>query len=186
MFQAKRLSAARNRSRLLTRTNERTRTMISTRTASRCRAARMRRARTLTGCPWHDVKSMLRAGRLAPDPSAHGARLDPVRQRRPPSHRRDAVRGSDAAPRCRCRWRRSTTRCTSSPKSACCVRSRSTARRPISTPTSPTHHHFFVEGDDELLDIPSADVIVGKTPAAPEGYEVARVDVVVRLREDNS
>jgi Fur family iron response transcriptional regulator len=45
-----------------------------------------------------------------------------------------------------------------------------------------SHHHFFVEGEDELLDIPSADVIVGKTPAPPEGYEIARVDVVVRLR----
>ena len=44
------------------------------------------------------------------------------------------------------------------------------------------HHHFFIEGDDELLDIPGADVIVGKTPAPPEGYEIARVDVVVRLR----
>lgn len=44
------------------------------------------------------------------------------------------------------------------------------------------HHHFFVEGEDELLDIPAADVIVGKTPTPPEGYEIARVDVVVRLR----
>jgi Fur family iron response transcriptional regulator len=44
------------------------------------------------------------------------------------------------------------------------------------------HHHFFVEGDDELLDIPGADVVVGKTPAPPDGYEIARVDVVVRLR----
>jgi Fur family iron response transcriptional regulator len=45
-----------------------------------------------------------------------------------------------------------------------------------------SHHHFFVEGEDELLDIPGAEVIVGKTPKAPAGYEVARVDVVVRLR----
>ena len=44
------------------------------------------------------------------------------------------------------------------------------------------HHHFFVEGEDELLDIPGAEVIMDKTPSAPEGYEVARVDVVVRLR----
>ena len=44
------------------------------------------------------------------------------------------------------------------------------------------HHHFFVEGENELVDIPSADVIVGDTPAAPEGYEVARIDIVVRLR----
>ena len=45
-----------------------------------------------------------------------------------------------------------------------------------------SHHHFFVEGEDQLLDIPSSDVIVGKTPEAPEGYEIARVDVVVRVR----
>ena len=44
------------------------------------------------------------------------------------------------------------------------------------------HHHFFVEGGNELLDIPGAEVIVDKTPTAPEGYEIARVDVVVRLR----
>jgi Fur family iron response transcriptional regulator len=46
-----------------------------------------------------------------------------------------------------------------------------------------THHHFFIEGRDELVDIPSNDVMVGKTPAPPEGYEIARVDVVVRLRK---
>src|SRR5664279_4500946 len=44
------------------------------------------------------------------------------------------------------------------------------------------HHHFFVEGDDVLLDIPSAEVVVGKTPVPPEGYEIAHVDVVIRLR----
>lgn len=45
-----------------------------------------------------------------------------------------------------------------------------------------THHHFFVEGEDELLDIPGADVLVGSNPTPPAGYEVARVDVIVRLR----
>ncbi len=44
------------------------------------------------------------------------------------------------------------------------------------------HHHFFVEGDHELLDIPAAETIVSKLPEAPEGYEIARIDVVVRLR----
>ena len=44
------------------------------------------------------------------------------------------------------------------------------------------HHHFFIEGSDELLDIPSAEVVVGKTPVPPEGFEIERVDVVVRLR----
>ena len=44
------------------------------------------------------------------------------------------------------------------------------------------HHHFFVEGDNALVDIPGAEKIVGKTPDAPPGYEIARIDVVVRLR----
>ena len=43
------------------------------------------------------------------------------------------------------------------------------------------HHHFYVEGDSQLLDIPD-EVILDKVPTPPEGYEVARVDVVVRLR----
>ena len=46
-----------------------------------------------------------------------------------------------------------------------------------------SHHHFFIEGADELVDIPSAEVVVGKTPLPPEGYEIDRVDVVVRLRK---
>src|ERR1700688_3315270 len=45
------------------------------------------------------------------------------------------------------------------------------------------HHHFFVEGANELVDIPGAEVIVGKTPTPPEGFEIERVDVVVRLRK---
>jgi Fur family iron response transcriptional regulator len=45
------------------------------------------------------------------------------------------------------------------------------------------HHHFFIEGTDELIDIASPEVVVGKTPVPPQGYEVARVDVVVRLRK---
>lgn len=44
------------------------------------------------------------------------------------------------------------------------------------------HHHFFLEGENALLDIPGDDIVVGKAPKAPEGYEVARIDVVVRLR----
>jgi Fur family iron response transcriptional regulator len=45
------------------------------------------------------------------------------------------------------------------------------------------HHHFFVEGDNELVDIPNAEVLLDKLPSAPAGYEVARVDVVVRLKK---
>ena len=45
------------------------------------------------------------------------------------------------------------------------------------------HHHFFVEGDNALVDIPGAEELVSKMPVAPAGYEIARVDVVVRLRK---
>jgi len=44
------------------------------------------------------------------------------------------------------------------------------------------HHHFFIEGENDLVDIPQSEVVVGKTPTPPPGYEVARIDVVVRLR----
>lgn len=44
------------------------------------------------------------------------------------------------------------------------------------------HYHFFVEDGDELVDIPSANVVVEKLPTAPDGYEVVRVDVLVRLK----
>src|ERR1700693_2324437 len=44
------------------------------------------------------------------------------------------------------------------------------------------HHHFFVEDENAVVDIPGPDVLVGKAPVAPEGYEIARIDVVVRLR----
>jgi Fur family transcriptional regulator, iron response regulator len=44
------------------------------------------------------------------------------------------------------------------------------------------HHHFFIESENDLVDIPHAEVVVGRTPTPPEGYEVVRVDVVVRLR----
>ncbi len=48
------------------------------------------------------------------------------------------------------------------------------------------HHHFFVEGDNALVDIPGADDIIGKLPPVPEGYDIARIDVVVRLRRKDN
>jgi Fur family iron response transcriptional regulator len=44
------------------------------------------------------------------------------------------------------------------------------------------HHHFYVEDANELVDIPNAEVTVDKLPQAPAGYEIARIDVVVRLK----
>jgi Fur family iron response transcriptional regulator len=44
------------------------------------------------------------------------------------------------------------------------------------------HHHFFVEGEGELLDIPDTDALLGGDPTPPAGFEIERVDVIVRLR----
>ena len=44
------------------------------------------------------------------------------------------------------------------------------------------HHHYYLEDRHELMDIPPTDVAVGEVPAPPAGYEVVRIDVVVRLR----
>jgi Fur family iron response transcriptional regulator len=47
------------------------------------------------------------------------------------------------------------------------------------------HHHYFIEGEEELFDIPGTGAVLDNPPTAPEGYEIARVDVVVRLRRTN-
>lgn len=44
------------------------------------------------------------------------------------------------------------------------------------------HHHFYIEDRHELIDVSPTDMIVGKAPVPPDGYEIARIDVVVRLR----
>lgn len=43
------------------------------------------------------------------------------------------------------------------------------------------HYHFFYEEDNRVVDIPGG-VRVDGLPDVPEGMEVTRVDVVVRLR----
>jgi Fur family iron response transcriptional regulator len=48
------------------------------------------------------------------------------------------------------------------------------------------HHHFFVEDDDAVIDIPAGKLGVGHLPEPPAGYEISRVDVVVRLRRIKS
>ena len=45
------------------------------------------------------------------------------------------------------------------------------------------HHHFFVEGRNEVMDIPVSNLEIGNLPEAPEGMEIAHVDVIIRLRE---
>ena len=44
------------------------------------------------------------------------------------------------------------------------------------------HHHFFIEGENRVIDIPGRGVGMNSLPCAPEGMEIVRVDVVVRVR----
>ncbi len=44
------------------------------------------------------------------------------------------------------------------------------------------HHHFLLEDDNQLLDIPGKGVAVNHINDIPEGMEIARIEVVVRLR----
>lgn len=44
------------------------------------------------------------------------------------------------------------------------------------------HPHFFWEDSAELTDAPSEGLKIVSLPQAPEGTEIARVDVVIRLR----
>lgn len=46
------------------------------------------------------------------------------------------------------------------------------------------HHHFFHEENGALVDIPADDIRVSALPDAPDGTEISRVDVIVRVRSE--
>lgn len=48
------------------------------------------------------------------------------------------------------------------------------------------HHHFFDERTGKLSDIPEDHIEISRLPAAPEGQEIERVEVIVRLRQPAS
>ena len=45
------------------------------------------------------------------------------------------------------------------------------------------HPHFFWEDESRLSDAPSDQLVIQRLPQAPEGVEIASVDVVIRLRK---
>ena len=45
-----------------------------------------------------------------------------------------------------------------------------------------SHHHFFVDHEDRLLDVPEPGVEIEQLPQPLPGYEIAGVDVIVHLR----
>jgi len=47
------------------------------------------------------------------------------------------------------------------------------------------HHHFFYPESGSLKDIPGDQVTMQVLPAAPEGTQIERVDVIVRLKSSD-
>lgn len=47
------------------------------------------------------------------------------------------------------------------------------------------HHHFFFVDDGRLQDISAEEVSIGDLPGAPDGAEVERVDVIVRVKSSD-
>lgn len=45
------------------------------------------------------------------------------------------------------------------------------------------HHHFYFERDGQLIDIEGAEITVADLPPVPEGMEISRVDVLIRLSD---
>jgi Fur family iron response transcriptional regulator len=49
--------------------------------------------------------------------------------------------------------------------------------------TNPSvHHHFFVDHEDRLFDVPEPGVVIDLLPQPLPGYEISRVDAIVHLR----
>jgi len=44
------------------------------------------------------------------------------------------------------------------------------------------HPHFYFEEDGALIDAAKSELKIASLPTPPDGYEVAKVDVVMRLR----
>ncbi|WP_170332946.1 iron response transcriptional regulator IrrA [Ruegeria arenilitoris] len=45
------------------------------------------------------------------------------------------------------------------------------------------HPHFYWEDETRLSDAPSDQLVIQRLPEAPDGVEIASVDVVIRLRK---
>lgn len=45
------------------------------------------------------------------------------------------------------------------------------------------HHHFYVEDEQRMIDIPADSVVFRALPQPPAGMEVSHVDVVIRVRK---
>ena len=46
------------------------------------------------------------------------------------------------------------------------------------------HHHFYLERDGSLMDIPGASITLAKLPTPPTGMKISRVEVIVRIEDE--
>jgi Fur family iron response transcriptional regulator len=56
------------------------------------------------------------------------------------------------------------------------------ARSYFDTDTS-DHHHFYLEDEQRVIDIPSSAIVIQNLPEPPSGMTVTHVDVVIRVRK---
>ncbi|MTI18488.1 transcriptional repressor [Rhodobacteraceae bacterium RKSG542] len=45
------------------------------------------------------------------------------------------------------------------------------------------HHHFYFEDENRIVDIPDSDLSLINLPTPPEGTEISRVEVIVRVKK---
>lgn len=44
------------------------------------------------------------------------------------------------------------------------------------------HHHFYLEDEQRVIDIPSSEMVIQNLPDPPRGMEVTHVDIVIRVK----
>lgn len=45
------------------------------------------------------------------------------------------------------------------------------------------HHHFHIEADNRVIDIPPDQIAFARLPEPPSGYRIANIDVLIRLEQ---
>jgi len=123
----------------------------------------------------------MRARSACADAPAYGARLDPFR--RAIRHLTAEMLYEGTKPRCRSRSRPFTTRCTSSPMSACCA-SRGRRVEDLFDTNVSDIITFSSRAERRNGRHPDADVGARQAADGACGLEVARVDVVVAVEEE--
>jgi Fur family iron response transcriptional regulator len=48
------------------------------------------------------------------------------------------------------------------------------------------HHHFYLEDEQRVIDIPASAIVIQNLPEPPRGMNITHVDVVVRVRKIRS